>query len=197
MQTNKKQKIILGSSSSHRKKLLDKYLENYQIIEPNIDENLEYFEFNSKYSEELAKIKSHKIREKANGSIIITSDQIGVLDKKLLKKPLNHKNAIEQLLGYSNKQVTFHTSVCIYNQNSHIEYIHTDETLINFSKITYNLAEEYLTKDLPYNCCGSFKIEGRGLLLIDKIDTKDPTAVIGLPMIYILSILKELGHITS
>ena len=85
MQTNKKQKIILGSSSSHRKKLLDKYLENYQIIEPNIDENLEYFEFNSKYSEELAKIKSHKIREKANGSIIITSDQIGVLDKKLLK----------------------------------------------------------------------------------------------------------------
>ena len=197
MQTNKKQKIILGSSSSHRKKLLDKYLENYQIIEPNIDENLEYFEFNSKYSEELAKIKSHKIREKANGSIIITSDQIGVLDKKLLKKPLDHKNAIEQLLGYSNKQVTFHTSVCIYNQNSHIEYIHTDETLINFSKITYNLAEEYLTKDLPYNCCGSFKIEGRGLLLIDKIDTKDPTAVIGLPMIYILSILKELGHITS
>ena len=197
MQTNKKQKIILGSSSSHRKKLLDKYLENYQIIEPNIDENLEYFEFNSKYSEELAKIKSHKIREKANGSIIITSDQIGVLDKKLLKKPLDHKNAIEQLLGYSNKQVTFYTSVCIYNQNSHIEYIHTDETLINFSKITYNLAEEYLKKDLPYNCCGSFKIEGRGLLLIDKIDTKDPTAVIGLPMIYILSILKELGHITS
>ena len=197
MQTNKKQKIILGSSSSHRKKLLDKYLENYQIIEPNIDENLEYFEFNSKYSEELAKIKSHKIREKANGSIIITSDQIGVLDKKLLKKPLDHKNAIEQLLGYSNKQVTFYTSVCIYNQNSHIEYIHTDETLINFSKITYNLAEEYLAKDLPYNCCGSFKIEGRGLLLIDKIDTKDPTAVIGLPMIYILSILKELGHIIS
>ena len=197
MQTNKKQKIILGSSSSHRKKLLDKYLENYQIIEPNIDENLEYFEFNSKYSEELAKIKSHKIREKANGSIIITSDQIGVLDKKLLKKPLDHKNAIEQLLGYSNKQVTFYTSVCIYNQNSHIEYIHTDETLINFSKITYNLAEEYLTKDLPYNCCGSFKIEGRGLLLIDRIDTKDPTAVIGLPMIYILSILKELGHIIS
>ena len=197
MQTNKKQKIILGSSSSHRKKLLDKYLENYQIIEPNIDENLEYFEFNSKYSEELAKIKSHKIREKANGSIIITSDQIGVLDKKLLKKPLDHKNAIEQLLGYSNKQVTFYTSVCIYNQNSHIEYIHTDETLINFSNITYNLAEEYLKKDLPYNCCGSFKIEGRGLLLIDKIDTKDPTAVIGLPMIYILSILKELGHITS
>ena len=197
MQTNKKQKIILGSSSSHRKKLLDKYLENYQIIEPNIDENLEYFEFNSKYSEELAKIKSHKIREKANGSIIITSDQIGVLDKKLLKKPLDHKNAIEQLLGYSNKQVTFYTSVCIYNQNSHIEYIHTDETLINFSNITYNLAEEYLKKDLPYNCCGSFKIEGRGLLLIDKIDTKDPTAVIGLPMIYILSILKELGHIAS
>ena len=197
MQTNKKQKIILGSSSSHRKKLLDKYLENYQIIEPNIDENLEYFEFNSKYSEELAKIKSHKIREKANGSIIITSDQIGVLDKKLLKKPLDHKNAIEQLLGYSNKQVIFYTSVCIYNQNSHIEYIHTDETLINFSNITYNLAEEYLKKDLPYNCCGSFKIEGRGLLLIDKIDTKDPTAVIGLPMIYILSILKELGHITS
>ena len=197
MQTNKKQKIILGSSSSHRKKLLDKYLENYQIIEPNIDENLEYFEFNSKYSEELAKIKSHKIREKANGSIIITSDQIGVLDKKLLKKPLDHKNAIEQLFGYSNKQITFYTSVCIYNQNSHIEYIYTDETLINFSNITYNLAEEYLKKDLPYNCCGSFKIEGRGLLLIDKIDTKDPTAVIGLPMIYILSILKELGHITS
>ena len=197
MQTNKKQKIILGSSSNHRKKLLDKYLENYQIIEPNIDENLKYFEFNSKYSEELAKIKSHKIREKVNGSIIITSDQIGVLDKKLLKKPLDHKNAIEQLLGYSNKQVTFYTSVCIYNQNNHIEYIHTDETLINFSNITYNLAEEYLKKDLPYNCCGSFKIEGRGLLLIDKIDTKDPTAVIGLPMIYILSILKELGHITS
>ena len=69
--------------------------------------------------------------------------------------------------------------------------------IINFSNITYNLAEEYLKKDLPYNCCGSFKIEGRGLLLIDKIDTKDPTAVIGLPMIYILSILKELGHITS
>ena len=197
MQTNKKQKIILGSSSSHRKKLLDKYLENYQIIEPNIDENLRYFEFNSKYSEELAKIKSLKIREKVNGSIIITSDQIGVLDKKLLRKPLDHKNAIEQLLGYSNKQVTFYTSVCIYNQNSHIEYIYTDETLINFSNITYNLAEEYLKKDLPYNCCGSFKIEGRGLLLIDKIDTKDPTAVIGLPMIYILSILKELGHITS
>ena len=197
MQTTKKQKIVLGSSSSYRKKLLDKYLDNYHIIEPNIDENLKYPEFNSKYSEELAKIKSHKIREKVNGSLIITSDQIGVLDKKLLKKPLDHKNAIEQLLGYSNKQVTFYTSVCIFNQNSNKEYIFTDETLIKFSNISYNLAEEYLTKDLPYNCCGSFKIEGRGLLLIDRIDTKDPTAVIGLPMIYILSILKELGHIIS
>ncbi|MFL2823827.1 MAG: Maf family protein [Paracoccaceae bacterium] len=197
MQTKKKQKIILGSSSSHRKKLLDKYLDNYHIIEPNIDESLEYFEFNSKYSEELAKIKSHKIRGKVSESLIITSDQIGVLDRKLLKKPLDHKNAIEQLLGYSNKQVTFYTSVCIFNQISHKEYIFTDETLIKFSNISYNLAEEYLTKDLPYNCCGSFKIEGRGLLLIDRIDTKDPTAVIGLPMIYILSILKELGHIIS
>jgi len=197
LQTTKKQKIVLGSSSSYRKKLLDKYLDNYHIIEPNIDENLKYLEFNSKYSEELAKIKSHKIREKVNGSLIITSDQIGVLDKKLLKKPLDHKNAIEQLLGYSNKQVTFYTSVCIFNQNSNKEYIFTDETLIKFSNISYNLAEEYLTKDLPYNCCGSFKIEGRGLLLIDRIDTKDPTAVIGLPMIYILSILKELGHIIS
>ena len=197
MQTKKKQKIILGSSSSHRKKLLDKYLDNYHIIEPNIDENLEYFEFHSKYSEELAKIKSHKIRVKVSESLIITSDQIGVLDRKLLKKPLDHKNAIEQLLEYSNKQVAFYTSVCMFDQNSHKEYIFTDETLIKFSNISYNLAEEYLTKDLPYNCCGSFKIEGRGLLLVDTIDTKDPTAVIGLPMIYILSILKELGHIIN
>ena len=120
---------------------------------------------------------------------------LAVLDGRVLGKPGSHQKAVEQLLAASGKSVTFLTAVCMLDPVTRKRYEHTDETVVHFREFDRRLAEAYLRLDEPYDCAGSFKLEGAGFLLFESVKTDDPTALIGLPMIWISDRLLELGYL--
>ena len=128
-------------------------------------------------------------------ALIIGADQLAVLDGQVLGKPGDHEKAVEQLLAASGKKVSFMTAVCLLDPVTRGRYEHTDHTRVTFRQFDRRLADAYLRHDEPYDCAGSFKIEGAGFVLFESVRTDDPTALVGLPMIWLAGTLKELGYL--
>ncbi|MBM37790.1 MAG: septum formation protein Maf [Woeseia sp.] len=189
--------ICLASSSPYRRSLLDRILSKYKILAPNIDESEKEGLTPKKFVSSLAYKKAIKVRNFEKDSLIIGADQLAVLDNKILNKPGNYENAFKQLSEVSGRIVTFLTAVCILDPKSNNHYEFTDVTKTKFRKLNNIIINNYLSLDKPYNCAGSFKIEGAGFILFDSIKTNDPTALIGLPMIWLTNQLLELGYLKS
>ncbi len=189
--------ITLASSSSYRRGLLDRFLDDYEVISPDVDEsNVDDLEA-GEFAARLARAKAEAVSAQAPASLIIGADQLAVLDGRILGKPGGHQAAVEQLVAASGKKVRFLTAVCILDPVSRSRHEHTDETVVHFRRFDRRLAEAYLRHDEPYDCAGSFKIEGAGFVLFEKVKTKDPTALIGLPMIWIAGRLLELEYLLT
>ena len=187
--------IILASSSSYRRGLLDRFLLEYQTISPDIDESSDDTADPESLASSLARRKAEKVSSTHRDALIIGADQLAVRDNQVLGKPGDHAKAIEQLLSASGKTVSFLTAVCLLDPDSLQRYEYTDKTQVHFRNFDRRLAESYLRHDEPYDCAGSFKIEGAGFVLFDAVHTQDPTALIGLPMIWLSSRLQELGYL--
>ncbi len=119
-----------------------------------------------------------------------------MLDGQVLGKPGDHQQAVEQLLAASGKSVTFLTAVCMLDPVGRNRYEHVDRTIVRFREFDRRLAESYLRHDQPYDCAGSFKLEGAGYVLFESIAAEDPTALIGLPMIWVADRLLTLGYLS-
>jgi len=187
--------IFLASSSPYRRGLLDRFLDSYEAVTPDIDESNEAGLPPAELATHLARKKAEAIAINARQALVIGSDQLAVLDDKVLGKPGNHQKAIEQLLAASGKTVTFLTAVCILDPIGRARYEHTDVTTVRFRQFDRRLADAYLHHDQPYDCAGSFKLEGAGFVLFDAVHTDDPTALIGLPMIWVADRLLQLGYL--
>ena len=187
--------IILASSSSYRRELLDRFLGNYEAIAPDVDESNDQGLPPGELATHLARKKAEAVAINARHALIIGADQLAVLDEHVLGKPGDHHKAVEQLLAASGKAVTFLTAVCILDPIGRTRYEHTDTTTVRFRQFDRRLAEAYLRHDEPYDCAGSFKIEGAGFVLFDSLKTDDPTALIGLPMIWLADRLLQLGYL--
>lgn len=187
--------IVLASSSPYRRGLLDRFLDDYEVVSPDVDEsNVDDLEADE-LATVLARRKAEAVSAQAPGSLIVGADQLAVVDGRILGKPGGHQAAVEQLVAASGKKVRFLTAVCILDPVSRSRYEHIDETVVRFRQFDRRLAEAYLRHDEPYDCAGSFKIEGAGFVLFEKVRTNDPTALIGLPMIWIAGRLLELGYL--
>jgi len=187
--------IVLASSSQYRRGLLDRFLDEYEAVSPNVDEsNPEGLE-PRELAGQLARKKAEAVSINARRALIIGADQLAVLDDQVLGKPGDHQRAVEQLLAASGKSVTFLTAVCILDPVGRTRHEHIDQTTVRFRQFDRRLAEVYLRHDEPYDCAGSFKIEGSGFVLFEAVDTDDPTALIGLPMIWVAGRLLELGYL--
>jgi len=188
--------IVLASSSQYRRDLLNRFLDNYEAVDPEVDEtndeNLEPAEL----ARQLARKKAEAVASNARRALVIGADQLAVLDDRVLGKPGEHARAVEQLLAASGKAVTFLTAVCILDPVGRARYEHTDETIVRFRQFDRRLAEAYLRHDEPYDCAGSFKIEGAGFVLFESVRTDDPTSLIGLPMIWLADRLLQLGYLS-
>jgi len=149
----------------------------------------------TEFAPHLARKKAEAIAINARNSLIIAADQLAVLEDRVLGKPGDHARAIEQLLAASGKAVTFLTAVCILDPVGRARYEHTDKTIVRFRQFDRRLAEAYLRHDEPYDCAGSFKLEGAGFVLFESVETDDPTALIGMPMIWVADRLLQLGHL--
>ena len=193
MQNPSSPPIILASSSQYRRGLLDRFLTEYQTVTPELDESAEESSDPEKLVSILARKKAERVASAYHDSVIIGADQIAVLEGVVLGKPGNHQKAIDQLLAASGKLVTFLTAVCVLDPIGLHRYEHVDRTEVRFRNFDRRLAETYLRHDEPYDCAGSFKIEGAGFVLFESVSTDDPTALIGLPMIWLAATLMELG----
>ncbi len=187
--------VVLASSSAYRRELLDRFLDAYEAVDPEVDEtnvdNLAPIEL----GRFLARKKAEAVAISARDALVIGADQVAVLEDKVLGKPGNHARAVEQLLAASGKTVTFLTSVCVLDPVARARYEYTDRTVVRFRNFDLRLADAYLRHDEPYDCAGSFKLEGAGFVLFESVETDDPTALIGLPMIWVADRLLQLGYL--
>lgn len=189
--------IILASSSRYRQGLLDRFLDDYEVASPGIDETGVDGESPEQRATRLARRKAEAVSSQYRDSLIIGADQLAVLDGEVLGKPGGHTKAVEQLLRASGKKVRFITAICVLDPISRRRYEHADETVVRFRRFDRRLADAYLRYDEPYDCAGSFKIEGAGFVLFESVATEDPTALVGLPMIWLSGTLGKLGYLLT
>lgn len=159
-------------------------------MSPNIDESFKTGESATKYVKRLAYEKAAAIATEQNRALIIGSDQCAVLENKIMSKPGNYENATTQLLASSGKNVTFYTGLCVINTDTNSLQVICETFEVQFRKLTSLQIKNYLKKDQPYNCAGSFKAEGLGISLFEKMQGDDPNTLIGLPLIKLTSMLK-------
>ncbi len=195
MQNPSAPSIFLASSSQYRRSLLDRFLDEYEAISPEVDESNDEGLGPLELASHLARKKAEAVAINARQALVIGADQLAVLDDQVLGKPGDHQKAVEQLLAASGKTVTFLTAVCILDPIGRTRHEHVDHTSVRFRQFDRRLVEVYLRHDEPYDCAGSFKIEGAGFVLFESVDTDDPTALIGLPMIWVAGRLLELGYL--
>lgn len=189
--------IVLASSSQYRRGLLDRFLDEYEAVSPDLDERNDLDLDPESLARHLARKKAEVVSVNARAALIIGADQLAVVDDQVMGKPGDHQKAVEQLLATAGKAVTFLTAVCILDPVGRTRYEHLDRTTVRFRQFDRRLAESYVRHDEPYDCAGSFKIEGAGFVLFEAVKTDDPTALIGLPMIWVADRLLQLGYLAT
>ncbi len=185
------QTLILASTSRYRGELLSRICRDFDQHAPICDETPLPGEAPDALALRLARGKSLSVAEQFPDAIVIGSDQVSSLEGTKLGKPGDHETAVTQLTACSGKTVDFYTSVCIrkHADNRVLEY--TDHTRVHFKDLSAELIENYLRAEQPYDCAGSFKSEGLGVVLFERIENNDPTALIGLPLVWVGSALLE------
>lgn len=186
-------KIVLGSTSPFRKALLEKLHIDFTCDSPNIDETPLDDETVEDMVVRLAIAKAQAISGNHSNALIIGSDQSAMLDNKKLSKPGNFENAFKQLTRASGRSITFQTGLCLLNtQTGNIQSACIPYTVV-FKTLTPKMIENYLHKEEPYNCAGSFKSEALGIALFERFEGDDPNALIGLPLIELVNFLDNEG----
>lgn len=188
-----KQTLILASSSEYRRQLLQKLLIPFNSISPKIDETALEGEKPHQTAFRLAQEKAQKIGAEYSHALVIGCDQVATLDGEQLGKPGNHNNATEQLKKMRGREVTFHSALCLYNAATGNMQAEVVPYLVRFRQLTDVQIESYLHKEQPYQCAGSAKSEGLGIALIERMIGEDPNALIGLPLIKLISMLQNEG----
>ncbi len=187
-------KLILASSSPYRRQLLEKLQLPFTYQSPDVDETALANETPQALVQRLSISKAKSVAAKQEqASLVIGSDQVAVLGDKILGKPLNHANAVRQLSECSNQTVQFLTGLCLYNNVSQTTHYSTEIFQVRFRALSKQQIENYLNKDQPYDCAGSFKAESLGISLFSQMQGNDPNILLGLPLIRLIDFLQQEG----
>jgi MAF protein len=185
--------LILASTSPFRKALLERLQVSFQCASPEIDESPLEGESAAEMVVRLARQKAEAARNNHPDALIIGSDQSAVLDGEIVTKSGDFDNALRQLQKASGKRIIFQTGLCLLNaETGNMQTACVPYTVV-FRKLTDQMIENYLKKEEPYNCAGSFKSEGLGIALFEKFEGEDPNALIGLPLIKLITMLENEG----
>jgi len=188
-------KLILASSSSSRRMILNKLQVPYEALSPDINENVWPNEDVEAHVLRLSKEKALKVanelpREKLP-ALIIGCDSACVLNGEIMSKPETHERAIKQLQASSGKVVSFYSGLSLYNSITEKYQQELVRTEVHFKVLSDQLIEAYLQRDKPYHCAGSIQAEGLGIILINKMIADDPNSLIGLPLIALINMLEK------
>lgn len=187
-------RLILASTSVYRRELLSRLRLPFDTARPEVDENPLQGEVPQAVAVRLAAAKADVIARREPGAFVIGSDQVAELDGSALGKPGSRDGAIAQLGAMSGRKVLFRTAVCVQRDGDEPRQA-LDTTTVHFRVLSLAEIERYVDAEQPLDCAGSFKSEGLGIMLFDAIESTDPTALIGLPLITSARLLREAGFI--
>ena len=185
--------LILGSSSIYRRELLERLQWPFEVVSPEVDETPRPGEAPEATALRLAQAKARKVGGVRPDALVIGCDQVATLDGHQLGKPLTHDNAVQQLRLMRGRKVIFHSALCLFNPASDQMQSSVVPTEVTFRDLSDAQIENYLVKEQPYHCAGSAKSEGLGIALIASMRGDDPNALIGLPLIELISMLQKEG----
>lgn len=185
--------IILASTSPYRKLLLEKINIKFSSIAPDINESIRQNESAKQLSLRLAQEKAYAVKHLFKNHLIIGSDQTVSCGNIILGKPGDYNSTVDQLKLQSGKVVSFYTSVCVLDSGTGKMGTELDICTVYFKKLSEQQIINYVTLEKPYQCAGGFKSEGLGIALFNKIEGDDPNALIGLPLIKLISLLQKMG----
>jgi len=185
--------LILASSSIYRRELLARLQINFSCVSPNVDETALTHEKPQETALRLAQLKARKVAETHPDALIIGCDQVATLDNIQLGKPITHTNAVLQLQRMRGREVIFHSALCLFNAVTGEMQAEVVPYAVTFRPLSDLQIESYLLKEQPYDCAGSAKSEGLGIAIIDKMVGEDPNALVGLPLIKLVSMLQNEG----
>ena len=185
------QLLVLASSSVYRSDLLKRLQLPFESIAPNVDETPLPDESARATSVRLAQEKARAVAGSYPDALIIGSDQVALLEGRQLGKPLNHDNAVKQLRAMRGKTTHFYTALALLNSKSGNMQTEVAENFVSLRDLSDAEIEGYLKKEQPYHCAGSAKTEGLGIALISKMTGEDPNALIGLPLILLIQMLRR------
>lgn len=185
--------IVLASTSPYRQQLLEKLALEFDCCSPEVDETALENESPTDLVLRLAKLKAAAGAKQKPNSIVIGSDQIAVINNQIIGKPLNRETAISQLTAASGQSITFYTGLALHNGNTgEVEAI-VEPFTVHFRNLSHKQICNYVDIEQPYYCAGSFKSEGLGIALFERLEGKDPNTLIGLPLISLIDLLHRQG----
>lgn len=165
----------------------------FTTVSPDVDETPLAGEAPEESALRLAQAKARKVGQEHGQALIIGCDQVATLDGVQLGKPLIHDIAVKQLRMMRGRNVTFHSALCLYNPGNNTMQAEVVPYVVQFRDLSDAQIDNYLLKEQPYHCAGSAKSEGLGIALIASMHGSDPNALIGLPLISLISMLKNEG----
>lgn len=185
--------ILLGSTSPYRRELLQRLRLPFEVEPPRVDETPRPGETPALLALRLALAKAHEVASRHPEAVVIGSDQVADLDGRPLGKPGHHARAVAQLREMSGRTVVFQTAVAVVCQATRFEQASLVPVTVKFRDLSAAEIEAYLATEQPYDCAGSAKVEGLGIALLRAVESDDPTALIGLPLIRTCELLRAAG----
>jgi len=185
--------LVLGSTSRYRAELLRRLYADFEQRTPGTDEAPLPDEAPGDRALRLAIAKAHAAADGLEDALVIGSDQVAELAGEVLDKPGTPERAHHQLAASSGREVHFHTALCLHDTRTGQDRVHIDHTVVKFRSLSVEEIDRYIEREQPLDCAGSFKCEGLGISLFERIDNEDPSALIGLPLIALARLMREAG----
>ena len=185
--------LVLASTSIYRRELLGRLQLEFETFAPHVDERPLPDELPEVTALRLAQAKARAAAPFYPTAVIIGSDQVAAVNGVRLGKPGGREHAQEQLRQVSGREVVFHTALCVLQVETDRARDRVVPTRVRFRSLTSSQISAYLDREQPYDCAGSAKSEGLGIALLEEIRGDDPTALIGLPLIALVSLLRDTG----
>lgn len=185
--------LVLASSSPSRRVLLARLGMPFTIAVPDVDETRRPGEPPQELMIRLAEAKARAVAEKHPNALIIGSDQVAYLDDTVIGKPGNRARAIAQLMRASAREVVFYTGLCLLDAATGCTQLCCEPFRVHFRRLSPARIEAYIDRERPFGCAGSFRSEGLGIALFERLEGEDPSALMGLPLIRLISMLEAEG----
>lgn len=186
-------RLILASTSPYRRALLERLGLPFAVRAPRVEEAPLSGEAPHQTARRLAESKARAVAQEFPQGLVIGSDQVAELDGTPINKPITHAKALAQLQAMRGREVVFHSALAVLDAATGVLQVDSVPTRVVFRELPDADLDRYLRLEQPYDCAGSAKVEGLGIVLLDRVDSSDPTALIGLPLIRLTEMLRAAG----